>query len=59
MKGYDVTKHILSCFGGAGPQHCCAISKALGIKKILVHRYSGILSAYGLSLADVVVEKQV
>jgi 5-oxoprolinase (ATP-hydrolysing) len=58
MKGYDVTKHALSCFGGAGPQHCCAIAKSLGMKKVYVHRYSGILSAYGLSLADVVVEKQ-
>lgn len=58
MKGYDVTKHWLACFGGAGPQHCCAIAKSLGMKKVLVHRYSGILSAYGLSLADVVVERQ-
>lgn len=58
MKGYDVTKHWLSCFGGAGPQHCCAIAKSLGMTKVLVHRYSGILSAYGLSLADVVVERQ-
>lgn len=58
MKGYDVTKHLLTCFGGAGPQHCCAIAKSLGIKTVLVHRYSGILSAYGLSLADVVVERQ-
>ena len=58
MKGYDVTKHTLACFGGAGPQHCCAIAKSLGMKNVYVHRYSGILSAYGLSLADVVVEKQ-
>jgi 5-oxoprolinase (ATP-hydrolysing) len=58
MKGYDVTKHSLACFGGAGPQHCCAIAKSLGMSQVLVHRYSGILSAYGLSLADVVVEKQ-
>jgi 5-oxoprolinase (ATP-hydrolysing) len=58
MKGYDVTKHALSCFGGAGPQHCCAIAKSLGMQKIYVHKYSGILSAFGLSLADVVVEKQ-
>lgn len=58
MKGYDVTKHILSCFGGAGPQHCCAIAKSLGMKKIYVHRFSGILSAYGLSMADMVAEKQ-
>ncbi len=58
MKGYDVTKHLLACFGGAGPQHCCAIAKSLGMKKVFVHKYSGILSAYGLSLADVVVERQ-
>ena len=36
-----------ACFGGAGPQHCCAIAKSLGMKKVLVHRFSGILSAYG------------
>lgn len=58
MKGYDVTKHVLACFGGAGPQHCCAIAKTLGMRKVLVHKYSGILSAYGLSLADIVVERQ-
>ena len=58
MKGFDVTKHFLSTFGGAGPQHCCAIAKSLGMSKVYVHRYSGILSAYGLSLADIVVEKQ-
>jgi N-methylhydantoinase A/oxoprolinase/acetone carboxylase beta subunit len=58
MKGYDVTKHALSCFGGAGPQHCCAIAKSLGMQKIYVHKYSGILSAFGLSLADIVVERQ-
>lgn len=58
MKGYDVTKHVLSCFGGAGPQHCCAIAKSLGMSKIVVHRHSGILSAFGLSLADVVEERQ-
>lgn len=43
MKGYDVTKHVLSCFGGAGPQHCCAIAKSLGMSKIVVHQHSGIL----------------
>lgn len=58
MRGYDVTKHVLSCFGGAGPQHCCAIAKTLGMRKIHIHKYAGILSAFGLSLADVVVEKQ-
>ena len=59
MKGYDVTAHALACFGGAGPQHCCAIARLLGMKKIYINKYAGILSAYGLSLADVVIEKQV
>lgn len=59
MKGYDVTTHALACFGGAGPQFCCAIAQALGMKRIKVHRLSGVLSAYGLSLADVVCERQV
>lgn len=42
----------LASFGGAGGQHACEIAKLLGIKTILVHRYSSILSAYGLALAD-------
>ena len=58
MKGFDVTTHALACFGGAGPQFCCAMAKTLGIKRILVNRFSGILSAYGIHLADIVVEKQ-
>eukprot|EP00538_Stauroneis_constricta_P012873 CAMPEP_0119550994 /NCGR_PEP_ID=MMETSP1352-20130426/4403_1 /TAXON_ID=265584 /ORGANISM="Stauroneis constricta, Strain CCMP1120" /LENGTH=1270 /DNA_ID=CAMNT_0007596997 /DNA_START=435 /DNA_END=4247 /DNA_ORIENTATION=+ len=58
MKGFDITTHKLACFGGAGPQHACAIAKALGMKKVFVHRYGGILSAYGLSLADAVHEEQ-
>lgn len=57
-KGLDTSKHILACFGGAGGQHACAIAKNLGIKKILVHRFSSVLSAYGLSLADAVHESQ-
>ncbi len=58
MKGYDITKHQLACFGGAGPQHACAIAKALGMSKVYVHRYGGILSAYGLSMSDAVNEEQ-
>jgi len=58
MKGYDVTQHVLACFGGAGGQHACAIAHALGIKTIFVHRYAGILSAVGIGLADVVQEAQ-
>jgi len=58
MRGFDITKHALACFGGAGPQHACAMALALGISKVYVHRYGGILSAYGLSMADAVVEEQ-
>jgi len=57
-KGYDTSQHVLACFGGAGAQHACAIAGSLGIGRILVHRYASILSAYGLSLADVVHEVQ-
>ncbi len=39
MKGFDITTHVLACFGGAGGQHACAIAKALGIKNIFIHRY--------------------
>lgn len=58
-RGFDSSRHALSCFGGAGGQHACSIAKELGMKKILIHKYSGILSAYGMSLADVVHEAQV
>lgn len=58
MKGFDITSHVLACFGGAGPQHACSMAQALGMSKVLVHRYGGILSAYGLSLADAVGEEQ-
>jgi len=58
MRGFDIQAHILSTFGGAGPQHACAIARILGISKIFIHRFSGILSAYGLGLADIIIEKQ-
>lgn len=57
-KGYDTSKHRLSTFGGAGGQHAVAIADNLGIRQILVHRYSSVLSAYGMALADVVDESQ-
>lgn len=59
QQGYDVTQHVLACFGGAGGQHACAIAAALGMRSIFVHRYSGILSAVGIGLAEVVQEAQV
>lgn len=49
---------MLACFGGAGGQHACAIARNLGMSRVFIHRYSGILSAYGLALADVVHEAQ-
>ncbi|KAJ9156695.1 5-oxoprolinase (ATP-hydrolyzing) [Pleurostoma richardsiae] len=57
-KGHDSSKHRLATFGGAGGQHAVAIAEALGIKQILIHRYSSVLSAYGMALADVVDERQ-
>ncbi|CAM8970857.1 unnamed protein product [Rhodiola kirilowii] len=58
MKGHETKNHALACFGGAGPQHACAIARSLGMKEVLIHRFCGILSAYGMGLADVVEEAQ-
>ncbi len=52
-KGYDPRDYVLVTFGGAGAQHACAIARALGIRQVLVHPLAGILSAYGIGLADV------
>ncbi len=57
-RGFDVRNHVLACFGGAGGQHACAIARALGITQVFVHRYAGILSAYGMGLANITIEKQ-
>uniref|UniRef100_A0A0B6ZGC5 5-oxoprolinase n=2 Tax=Arion vulgaris TaxID=1028688 RepID=A0A0B6ZGC5_9EUPU len=57
-KGYDTSRHILACFGGAGGQHACAVARSLGMQEVFIHRYAGILSAYGMALADVVYEAQ-
>ncbi len=58
-KGYEISSHVLAAFGGAGPQHACAIARDLGMSTVFVHRFCGILSAYGMGLADVVAESQV
>lgn len=58
MRGFDIKDHVLSCFGGAGGQHACAIAEKLGIDKVFIHRHGGILSALGISLAQIVVERQ-
>ena len=52
QRGYDVSDYTLSCFGGAGGQHACMVADKLGIKKIHLHPYAGVLSAYGIGLAD-------
>ena len=59
MRGFDVSQHVLACFGGAGGQHACAIARALGMQTIFIHRFSGVLSAVGIGLAEVVAEEQV
>lgn len=52
-KGYDPRDYTLVTFGGAGGQHACAVARTLGIKRVLTHPLSGVLSAYGIGLADV------
>ena len=51
-RGYDVTRYTLQCFGGAGGQHACGVADALGMARVLVHPLAGVLSAYGMGLAD-------
>ena len=51
-RGYDVTAYTLQCFGGAGGQHACLVADALGMQQVLVHPMAGVLSAYGMGLAD-------
>ncbi|ERT08795.1 hydantoinase B/oxoprolinase family protein [Lyngbya aestuarii BL J] len=53
QRGYDVSNYTLCCFGGAGGQHACLIADTLGIKQIFIHPYAGVLSAYGMGLADI------
>lgn len=57
-KGYHTAAHRLAVFGGAGGQHACSIAKQLGIDTVVIHKYSGILSAYGMALANLVEEVQ-
>ncbi len=51
-RGYDVTAYTLQCFGGAGGQHACMVADALGMTRVFVHPLAGVLSAYGMGLAD-------
>ncbi|SFS73613.1 hydantoinase B/oxoprolinase family protein [Brevundimonas viscosa] len=53
QRGYDVTRYVLNCFGGAGGQHACLVADALGMTKVMLHPFAGVLSAYGMGLAEV------
>jgi len=57
-RGYDVTGYTLQCFGGAGGQHACLVADALGMSRVLVHPLAGVLSAYGMGLADQVAMRE-
>ena len=59
QRGYDVTEYALSCFGGAGGQHACLVADALGITTVFIHPFAGVLSAYGMGLADISAMKEV
>ncbi len=58
QRGHDVTAYVLNCFGGAGGQHACGVADALGMTRVLVHPFAGVLSAYGMGLADLRVMKE-
>ena len=53
QRGHDVSRHVLNCFGGAGGQHACLVADALGMTTVLLHPHAGVLSAYGMGLAEV------
>ena len=53
QRGYDVTGYTLNCFGGAAGQHACLVADALGMNRVFMHPLAGVLSAYGMGLADV------
>ena len=58
QRGYDVTRYVLSTFGGAGGQHACAVADALGMTSVLIHPLAGVLAAYGIGLADVLAMRE-
>jgi 5-oxoprolinase (ATP-hydrolysing) len=53
QRGHDVTQYTLACFGGAGGQHACLVADELGMTSVYIHPFAGVLSAYGMGLADV------
>ncbi|HEX8466642.1 MAG TPA: hydantoinase B/oxoprolinase family protein [Allosphingosinicella sp.] len=57
-RGHDVTRYTLACFGGAAGQHACLVADALGMERVMIHPLAGVLSAYGMGLADMVELRQ-
>jgi len=57
-RGHDVTEYTLTCFGGAAGQHACAVADALGMRRVFIHPLAGVLSAYGIGLADAMAMRQ-
>ncbi|HEB96052.1 MAG TPA: 5-oxoprolinase [Sedimenticola thiotaurini] len=58
QRGYDISEYTLCCFGGAGAQHACLVADALGVKRVFLHPYAGVLSAFGMGLADLRIMKE-
>ena len=58
QRGHDVTEYTLNSFGGAGGQHACLVADALGITRVFIHPFAGVLSAYGMGLADLRVMRE-
>jgi 5-oxoprolinase (ATP-hydrolysing) len=59
QRGYNVTQYTLNCFGGAGGQHACLVADALGMKRVFLHPFAGVLSAYGMGLADITAMREI
>ena len=58
QRGHDISTYTLVCFGGAGGQHACRVADTLGMNRVLIHPLAGVLSAYGMGLADLRVLKE-
>ncbi len=58
QRGYDITRYALATFGGAGGQHACAVADVLRMTTVLIHPLAGVLSAYGMGLADVIAMRE-
>ena len=58
QRGHDVTAYTLACFGGAAGQHACLVADALGMPRVFIHPHAGVLSAYGMGLADITVLRE-